>query len=156
MASDDSLQIVIFRLHEEYYGVNIRDVIEIHKEAPMTNVPNSKPFIDGVINLRGKIVVIVDLNTMLNMERTEQTRKSRIIVMESEGDPVGMKVDEVIETVVIAKDDIQAPPSVIRERINDDYIQGIITIKDRLVVLLDNVSLFQADITEEVDASGGQ
>ncbi len=133
----DELQVVLFSLHDELFGLDISRIIEIHKPQDLTTVPNSKEHIKGVINLRGKIIIIMDLNLRLGLPKKEETKHSRVIVIEHEGEQVGLEVDSVSETIRIKYNEIQPPPPIISKKISSKFLHGISAQGDQLLILLE-------------------
>jgi purine-binding chemotaxis protein CheW len=131
------IQLVSFLLGEEEFGADILMVQEIIRMQPITRVPNAPHFVEGVINLRGKVIPIVDLRKRLNTEASEDTRKTRIIVVDIEGKITGFIVDSVSQVLRIAKNTIEPPPSIVIAGIESEYITGVSKLDDRLLILLD-------------------
>ena len=90
-------QLVVFDLNEEAYGVDISQVREIIRMQEITRVPRAPEFIEGVINLSGKVIPVVDLRTRFSMPGTERTDEHRIVVVDVDGQDIGMVVDAVTE-----------------------------------------------------------
>lgn len=132
---DKTLQIVIFKIGKEEFAFNIANVKEIIRMADITKVPKSKEFIEGVINLRGNVIPIVDLRKRLNMNVNTSQNTNRIIVVEIDDITVGFIVDSVLETKEIQKVLIE-PPLVVMGGIENDYISGIAKLENRLLSLL--------------------
>jgi len=130
------LQLVSFKIGAEEYGVNILKVQEINKMTTITKVPNAPEFVEGVINLRGRVIPIIDLRTRLGMERKEHTKDTRIIVVELAGKTVGFIVDSVNEVLRIPSNVTEVPPELVTG-INSDYITAVGKLEDRLLILLD-------------------
>ena len=135
------LQIVICELADEHYGLDIARVFEIIRHQPVTPVPRAPAFVKGVINLRGRIIPVVDLRGRFCMPETEATKESRIVVAESGSTRVGLIVDSVSEVLLVPMDAIEATPEVAA---GDDaeYLRGIAKLGDRLVLLLELDGLF--------------
>jgi purine-binding chemotaxis protein CheW len=131
------IQLVSFLLGEEEFGADILMVQEIIRMQPITRVPNAPHFVEGVINLRGKVIPIVDLRKRLNTLASEDTRKTRIIVVDIEGKITGFIVDSVSQVLRIAKNTIEPPPSIVIAGIESEYITGVSKLDDRLLILLD-------------------
>ena len=139
--SSDELQVVVFDLGDERYGLDIAAVYEIIRHQPITAVPRSPVFVEGVINLRGRIIPVIDLRERFGMEDTEPTKASRIVVCEAAGTRVGLIVDAVSEVLMIQGDAIEPTPEVAA---GDDAraLRGIARLGERLVILLDLDGLF--------------
>ncbi|MFH0874660.1 MAG: chemotaxis protein CheW [archaeon] len=129
-------QLVIFKLGKEEFGVDINQVREIIKMEAITKIPNTEEYIQGVINLRGKIIVIVELSKKLNMISGEKNKDTRIIVTEIGDSTIGMIVDNCNEVLRLSSSQIEAAPEIITKKINSEYIVGVGVIKERLIILL--------------------
>ena len=139
MAEDIALmnkQLVVFNLGEETYGVDIATVREIIQMQPITRVPGAARFIEGVINLRGAVIPVVDMRRRFGLETTERDDETRIVVVSSRGQDVGMVVDSVAEVLRVEEKSIE-PPSSMLTGCDTDYVMGISKLPDRLVILLD-------------------
>ena len=130
------LQLVGFRIGKETFGVPIGLVHEIVRVPDITAVPDSPDYIEGVINLRGKIVSIVDLRKRFGEARVENSRKNRILVAEIEGKMVGLIVDAASEVIRLPHTDIEAPPEVF-DQTDVRYVTGVGKLNGRLVILVD-------------------
>lgn len=133
---DEILQLVSFKIGNEEFGVNILKVQEIIRMIEITQMPNSPEFVDGVINLRGRVIPVISLRKKLGLQRIEHDRNSRTIVVEICGKTVGFIVDSVSEVLRIPVNITEAPPA-IAAGINSDYITSIARLEDRLLILLD-------------------
>jgi len=135
------LQIVVCELADEHYGLDIARVFEIIRHQPVTPVPRAPSFVKGVINLRGRIIPVVDLRGRFGMAEAEATKESRIVVAESGATRVGLIVDSVSEVLLVPLDAVEATPEVAA---GDDaeYLRGIAKLGDRLVLLLELDGLF--------------
>src|SRR3954447_8526504 len=116
------IHLVGFQIGRETYGVPITSLHEIVRVPEITNVPDSPEFVEGVINLRGKIVSVVDLRKRFGEQQTPATKKNRVIVVDSEGKLVGLIVDAASEVMRIPQSDIEPPP-----RITADESGGYVT-----------------------------
>lgn len=129
-----------FLLREEVYGIGIRRVKEIIGLMNITPVPQTPDFIRGVINLRGKVIPVVDLRSRFSLREQENTNHTCIIVVEIDGDtgtvPVGIIVDEVAEVLNIKGNDIENAPS-FGVSLNTDFILGIAKVGGGVKLLLD-------------------
>ena len=148
--SMEERQVVVFNLAKEEFGVNINEVREIVRMEQITKIPNTEQYIKGVINLRGGIIVIIDLATKLGLAAKEADKNTRIIVIEMEKNTVGMIVDSATEVLRINEDKIQPPPKIIEQKINADYIEGVGILGERLLILLDLVKVLQAKDIEQI------
>lgn len=134
--SSQLLQLVSFKIGEEEFGVDILKVQEINRMLQITKVPNSPEFVDGVINLRGRVIPVIDLRIKLGLPKKEHTKNTRIVVVELSGKTVGFIVDEVSEVLRIPKDITETPPEMVGS-INSEFITSIGKLDDRLLILLD-------------------
>ena len=133
---EELLQLVSFKIGDEEFGVDILSVQEINRMSQITKVPNTPDFIEGVINLRGRIIPVIDLRVKLGMIRKDHGKNTRIVVVELKGQTIGFIVDEVSEVLRIPKDITEAPPEMVGG-VNSDYITSIGKLEDRLLILLD-------------------
>jgi purine-binding chemotaxis protein CheW len=129
-------QLVVFQLGAELYGVEIARVHEIIRLQAVTRVPRAPAFVEGVINLRGKVIPVVDLRRRFGLPSAEHTRASRIVVVEIGDQVVGTIVDGVSE-VLRVNTAIVEPPSPVVAGVDSEYLHGIARLPDRLVILLD-------------------
>jgi purine-binding chemotaxis protein CheW len=134
-ANGDEQQLVVFQLGAELYGVEIARVHEIIRLQTVTRVPHAPAFVEGVINLRGKVIPVVDLRRRFGLPMADHTRASRIVVVEIGDQVVGIVVDSVSEVLRVNKGTIE-PPSPVVAGIESDYLLGIAKLPERLVILL--------------------
>ena len=130
------LQLVSFMIDKEEYGVNILYVQEIIRFMQITKVPNAPDFVEGVINLRGRVIPVIDLRTKFFLNKKEQDKHTRIIVVEVAGKTVGFIVDSVNEVLRISSSITEAPPEIVTG-INSEFIMSVAKLEDRLITLLD-------------------
>lgn len=127
-------QLVLFRLADEYYGLDIGCVREIIVWQPVTRVPRTPPFIEGVINLRGQIIPVIDLRRRFGLPETERDRSSRIVVVEIASVVTGLVVDAVSEVIRLPTSAIEPPSEVLA--VDAAFIRGIARTDQRLIILL--------------------
>lgn len=135
-SADQTEQLVVFRLANEYYGVDIGAVNTIIRMQEITDIPQTPDFVEGVINLRGSIIPVIDLSKRFGLPACEATKASRIVVVESDGQMIGMVVDAVAETLRLPADAIE-PPSPVIASVDAEYLRGVGKQDNRLVILLD-------------------
>ncbi len=135
-SAEELLQLVSFNIGEEEFGVDILKVQEINRMVEVTRVPNAPEYVDGVINLRGKVIPIIDLRRRFGMVRKEKDKNTRIIVVELSGKVLGFVVDAVSEVLRIPKSVTEEPPSIVAG-IDAEYITAIGKLENRLLILLD-------------------
>ena len=134
--SGQTMQVVSFALGSEEYGVDIAQVKEINRMVSITHVPRAPHFMEGVINLRGQLIPIIDLRTRFGMPRAEHSKATRIVVTEVGTKRVGMVVDSVSEVLRIPIENIEDAPDMI-SGVDTEYIRGVGKISDRLIIMLD-------------------
>ncbi len=144
------LQLVTFMVGSEEFAIPILSVQEINRMMQITRVPQSPPFIEGVINLRGKIIPVMDLRKRFNVEVAEDSSDCRIIVVEVANRVIGFTVDRVNEVLRIDAGIVEPPPSMV-SGIDSDYVQGVGKLDDRLLILLNLNRLFSNEDLESVD-----
>ena len=129
-------QLVVFDLADEVYGVEINTVREIIRMQAVTSVPDAPEFIEGVMNLRGSVIPIVDLRKRFGLPAGEMTADTRVVVVDISGQGIGVIVDAVTEVLRITESSIEPASSVVTTE-DSYYIQGIAKLTDRLLILLD-------------------
>jgi purine-binding chemotaxis protein CheW len=143
------LQFVTFNLGEEEYAIEILKVQEIIRMIPITRVPNSPEFINGVINLRGKVIPVMDLGKRIGLPEKETDNDSRIIVVEIQNKIIGFIVDKVNIVLRINNSIIEPTPQMVG-RTNAEFINGIAKMEHSLLILLDLDKVMEPDELEEV------
>ena len=146
-------QLVVFQLGAELYGVEISRVHEIIRLQSVTRVPRAPSFVEGVINLRGKVIPVVDLRRRFGLPTSEHTRASRIVVVEIGDQVVGIVVDGVSEVLRVNTATVE-PPSPVVAGIDSEYLHGIAKLTDRLVILLDLDRILARDERRALESSG--
>jgi purine-binding chemotaxis protein CheW len=139
---DKDIQIVGFRIGRETFGLPIAMVREIVRVPEITSVPNAPDYIEGVINLRGRIIPVVDLRKRFGEKVIEVSKRNRIVVVELESRSIGLIVNSASEVIKIPPSDIEAPHSVFQEG-ELNYITGVGKFRGRLVMMLDLSKILQ-------------
>lgn len=139
------LQLVTFNIGNEEFGIDIRKVQEINHMITITKIPNAPSYVEGVVNLRGKIIPIVSLRGKLNFPEAPHDKATRILVVEIEGYVLGFIVDSVSEVLRITDATIEPAPS-ITGAVDTGYIEGVINLQDRILILLDLNRLFGNEV----------
>lgn len=134
--NEEIVQLSCFYVGKALAGIDINQVQEINKELEMTKVPLAQDYVLGIMNLRGKIVTIIDLGKKLGLEPGVWSDKSRIIIINWNDEYVGFFVDRITDVVIAAKKDISLPPSNIKG-LKGKYFQGVYHYKKELVAILD-------------------
>ena len=137
---EKDLQVVGFRIGNETFGVRIGSVREIVRVPEITAVPSAPETVEGVINLRGKIIPVMDLRKRFGQLEIQPDKKNRILVVELEGKLVGLIVNAASEVLKIAPSDIEAPGNLFSEG-ESSYVTGVGKLKGRLIILLDIAKL---------------
>jgi len=148
--SSDEKHLVVFDLAGETYGVPISTVNEIGEMRKVTAVPGAPRFIEGIINLRGAVIPIIDLRRQFGLHCAELGKNSRIIVIQVQGHTLGAIVDQVTEVLRIRNSDIEPPSPVITGR-GIRFIEGVAKVGDRLVIVVDLTKLLSSDEAGNLD-----
>ena len=147
--SDEShgelIQLVSFNLDQEEYGVDVLKVREIIRMPTVTRVPNTPHYVEGVINLRGKVIPIISMRKKFGLSEVDNDKQTRIMVMDVDGELMGFIVDAVSEVIRISGSEIQPSPAVVASGIDQECIAGVINQTERLLVLLDLEKMFSQD-----------
>ena len=162
MKGESEIRIVTFKLGNEQYGIPVQNVREIIKARSYTKVPNAPPYLEGVINLRGQILPVINLKRMLNIrddmaqeveDQSKNSSQARIIVAELDDEDVGLLVDQVIGVMQVDKENIVPAPSYIKT--GDSYfIDSIIKNGEDLIMLLNIKSLLNRGAQEHMQHGG--
>jgi purine-binding chemotaxis protein CheW len=129
------LQLVVFKLDKEEYGVDIMQVQEISPYQKLTKVPNSPDFVDGIVNLRGDVIPVVNLKKKFRLIESEVTELTRLIVINNGSRRTGFIVDDASEVITISDKDIEeAPPMIVGA--DRKYIQGVGKLDKRILIIL--------------------
>ncbi|MCD6363588.1 MAG: purine-binding chemotaxis protein CheW [Synergistetes bacterium] len=146
----EELQLVVFKLGKEEYGVDIAKVQEIVRIQEITHIPQAPPFVEGIVNLRGQIIPIIDLKKRFNLECKEETEKEkRVIVVNISGQIIGIVVDNVSEIIRISKEKVEPPPPIVAG-IESEYIDGVGKLDKRLIILLNIEKILTEKEKEEI------
>lgn len=135
-SSEELLQLVVFELSGEEFGVDIMQVSEIMPISRITRIPQAPECVRGLINLRGKIIVVIDLNRRLGFSPKESDSLSRIIIVEVKDTTIGMLVNSVNGVLKLPLSSIEPTPDMIKSKINAEYLIGVGKVGDRLLILL--------------------
>ena len=135
ITKDGETQLVVFRMENEEFACNINDVREVLKMVRVTPLPRSLDFVEGVINLRGDVIPVIDLRMRFGLAEAERTDESRIIIVEVEERMVGLIVDSVTEVIRLMQNQIQDAPSQVAGG-KTDLIMGVGKIEQRMLIIL--------------------
>jgi purine-binding chemotaxis protein CheW len=147
---EEEIQLVVFKLGDEEFGVNIHQVREIVKLIPITPIPRAPGCIEGVVNLRGQVVAVMDLAKRLDLTPHPRSERTRIIVVELEENTVGMIVDEVSEVLRTPTSRIEKTPQIVESDISQKYITGVCKLEDRLLILIDLAQVLSLEEVEHI------
>lgn len=139
------IQLVSFNLDQEEYGVEVLKVREIIRMNTITHMPNTPHYVEGIINLRGKVIPIISMRKRFGLQESENDSHTRIMIMDVGGELMGFIVDSVSEVIRISGTEIQPSPSVAGGGIDQDCISGVINMSERLLVLLDLDRMFSQE-----------
>ncbi|VVB55455.1 CheW-like domain protein [uncultured archaeon] len=135
--SGDELQLVVFNIGPDEFGVEIMNVQEIIRITNITKIPQASGYVKGIINLRGRIIVVINLNVIMGMESKQQNENTRIIVADIGDTVMGFVVDSVSEVIRLPESSVEPAPAVIANKIGTEYVRGVGKMEDRLLILLD-------------------
>ncbi len=149
--NDPVIQLVTFHLQDETYGINVMQVQEVLRVSEIAPVPGAPPYVLGIINLRGNVVTVIDTRGRFGLPPGEIDDSSRIVIIESDKQVVGILVDSVAEVVELRSSQIDSAPNVGNEE-SSRYIQGVATLQDQLLIVVDLNKLLTNDEWREVSA----
>ncbi len=147
----DDMQLVVFDLDNEEYGVEIGQVREIIKMEEISKIPRTPDYIEGVINLRGQVTTVISLRKKFGLEQKEVDQYTRIIVAEIDGLTLGITVDAVNEVLKLPTKNIEPTPAIVANDVDTRYMRGIGKLDDRLLILLDINRIMNEDELEQMD-----
>ncbi|GGD57800.1 chemotaxis protein CheW [Lacimicrobium alkaliphilum] len=147
--ADEVLQWVTFKLGEETYGINVMQVQEVLRYSEIAPVPGAPDYVLGIINLRGNVVTVIDTRSRFGLETSDVTDNSRIVIIESEQQVVGILVDSVAEVVYLKSSEIDSAPNVGTEE-SAKFIQGVCNREGQLLILVDLNKLLTDEEWDEI------
>lgn len=143
-AEDPILQYVTFRLDDETYGINVMQIQEVLRYTEIAPVPGAPDYVLGIINLRGNVVTVIDTRKRFGLSSSEVSDQTRIVVLELEGQVIGVLVDSVAEVVYLRQSEIESAPNVGNEE-SARFIQGVCNKNGELIILVE----FEKMLSEE-------
>jgi purine-binding chemotaxis protein CheW len=147
--NNEPIQLVSFMLADEEYGVEVLKVREIIRMPTITRMPNTSQHVEGIINLRGKVIPIISLRRRFNLLENENDSQTRIIIMDVAGSQTGFVVDAVSEVIRIRSNEIQPPPALVLScGIGREIITGVISHAERLLIIMDIDRIFSEAVCE--------
>jgi len=135
-AKDEVIQWVTFKLADETYGINVMQVQEVLRVSEIAPVPGAPHYVLGIINLRGNVVTVIDTRIRLGLTVSEMTDSTRIVIIETARNVVGILVDCVAEVVDVASSEVESAPNVGSDD-SANYIQGVASRENELLILVD-------------------
>jgi purine-binding chemotaxis protein CheW len=153
-AGNRNLQIVVFKLGQEEYGLHIDQIKEVVITPTITKMPQTPSFVKGVANIRGNVIAIFDLEERFNLTRTQTTGNKYTLVVESEDVKMGLLVNEVPNTVTVNTSDLDESVGIINDvSTESNYIKGVIKSGQRLIILIDIFKVIDQEMTHAIKKS---
>ncbi|MFD2632374.1 chemotaxis protein CheW [Idiomarina piscisalsi] len=152
-SNDEVLQWVTFQLDDETYGINVMQVQEVLRYSEIAPVPGAPNYVLGIINLRGNVVTVIDTRLRFALQPTEVTDNTRIVIIESEKQVIGILVDSVAEVVYLKTSEIDSAPNVGTDE-SARFIQGVSNRDDELLILVDLDKMLTDDEWDEISRLG--
>ncbi len=148
MAGESQFQLVTFHLGDELYGVNIMDVKEIVRLQNVRVIPNAPFYVEGIINLRGEIIPIIDLHKRFKLQNmahaSDDTEiEGGFIILNIDGNKIGIIIDKVERVVTVKSEEVKEPPQML-SGIGTEYIEGVVREKQGYLIMLNTRKLFNA------------
>ncbi|MAL82918.1 chemotaxis protein CheW [Idiomarina abyssalis] len=152
-SNDEVLQWVTFQLEQETYGINVMQVQEVLRYSEIAPVPGAPNYVLGIINLRGNVVTVIDTRLRFGLQPTEVTDNSRIVIIESEQQVIGILVDSVAEVVYLKTSEIDSAPNVGTDE-SARFIQGVSNRDGELLILVDLDKMLTDEEWDEISRLG--
>jgi purine-binding chemotaxis protein CheW len=152
-AAEETEHLATFVLDQEEYGVDVRQVQEIRRVGEITAVPRAPEFVRGVINLRGRILPVLDLKKKLGLGEVAHERSARIVVVRTQGRMLGLLVDGASQVLKVPVSRVESPPEEVVER-GGDYIRAVAKLDDRLIILIDLERALAQELGEAPSVTG--
>ncbi len=150
----DESQLVTFLLKDEEFGFDIMSVQEIIRLPKMAKVPRTPAYVDGIANLRGVVLPVIDMRTRFGMERAEETDRTRVLVVDIDGVKTGLRVDRVKQVTNVLRSEIEPPPAAIRGT-SSDYLEGVVKLDkgQRIVMALNAAHVCEIGVTGKTSSA---
>ncbi|MFN8578416.1 MAG: chemotaxis protein CheW [Candidatus Sericytochromatia bacterium] len=148
--SSEEMQVVVFKLGTDEYCVPVSQAREIQIYSTPTRIPNTPSFVEGIINLRGQIIPILDLKKRFGAGATDVNSATKIIIIDMDGELLGILVDSVSEVLKIQQSRFEPTPNAVKSSINTNYISAIGKLNDRLLILVDLAKVLNEDEIEQL------
>lgn len=149
-AASEVRQLVVFRLLDGSFGLDIKAVREINRLTEVTTIPTAPDFVEGIMNLRGAVVPVVDLGRRFGLPKAEASKDSRIVVVESNDHILGLVVDEVSEVLRISASEIEPATNMASGGVAVDFVEGVGKVDDNLILILAPERLFTEKEAEQL------
>ncbi|SHF90340.1 chemotaxis protein CheW [Ornithinibacillus halophilus] len=146
---EEYIKIIVFKLREQHFGVDVQQVLSIEKYQEITSVPRTSDFIKGIINLRGETIPVIDLKERLQLESTELTEQTRILIVQAQDVQVGLIVDAATDVLDIDHSSIEQPPNIIGG-VKDTFLGGVAKLKEELLLLVDLEQILNFEESNEI------
>ena len=152
----DESQLVTFLLKDEEFGFDIMSVQEIIRLPKMAKVPRTPAYVDGIANLRGVVLPVIDMRTRFCMERAQETDRTRVLVVDIDGVKTGLRVDRVKQVTRVLRSEIEPPPAAIRGT-TSDYLEGVVKLDkgQRIIMALNAAQVCEIGVTRKSAAANG-
>ena len=150
-SNDPLIQWVTFKLDSEVYGIDVMQVQEVLRVSEIAPVPGAPNYVMGIINLRGNVVTVIDTRKRFGLSENEIDDSTRIVIIESDGNVVGMLVDSVAEVVDLKRSEIESSPNVGNDE-SSKYIQGVATVNGELLILVDINKMLSEDEWNDISS----
>lgn len=144
---ENTRQFIVFKLNEQFYGIDIKDIQNIEKMKLIMRVPKVEHYIKGVMNLRGEIIPVISLREQFDLEPIAHTDKTRIIIVKPDDAMVGLIVDEVKEVIEIEDSQVEAVQN-IQGKMKTNHILGVGKVEDEIVTLLNLSNIIEEAFTK--------
>ncbi len=148
---NDSLQVVIFRVGEDYLSCPISQVREIIQLEEVTPVPSTPPKVRGILNRRGEIITILDLPKVLNLGLDLEENNSQLMILYSENENIGIMVSEVTEIPTVNTENIEEQSQALETPVNEKYLEGILKEEGKLILLTDLLELVSSIAGDDIE-----
>ncbi|MEN6389360.1 MAG: chemotaxis protein CheW [Syntrophomonas sp.] len=146
----DEEQMVVFRLADEQFAVSVNQVQEINRLSQITKVPRAPKYVEGVVNLRGDVIPVIDLRKRFELATREYNQFNRIIVSDFDKKKVGIIVDEVLEVLRVPKKNVEPAPGIVQESNIQNYLEGLANLSERMILMLNLENILQAGEWERI------
>jgi purine-binding chemotaxis protein CheW len=145
-------QLVVFNIGTEEFGIDIKKVREIIRMTNVTEIPGAPPYVKGVINLRGRIIVVMNMNVIMGIKSREYDTRTRIVMVEFDNVEMGFIVESVSEVLCIYRKDIEPAPPLITGKIRSEYLEGVGKLEGRLLILLNIEKMLSVEELQNISS----